>query len=68
MMDLTPEQIRDAYDLLREPDAEDCERFTSRYGQYLLDLATGGWNGHYSDCPTNNPPALPRGRCDCLGR
>lgn len=36
---MTEEDFQRARELLRNPDAEDCERFSSRYGTELLDIA-----------------------------
>lgn len=51
------------------PDAEDCERFTSRYGRALLEIARAAASKadtvHASDCATHNEPAYPNGPCDC---
>ena len=37
--ELSAEDLRLAAELLDEPDAEDCERFVSRYGRALLRIA-----------------------------
>jgi hypothetical protein len=36
---VTPEDFKRAEELLRDPDAEDCERFSSWYGRELLNIA-----------------------------
>jgi hypothetical protein len=36
---VTPEDFERAEELLRDPDGEDCERFSSRYGRELLTIA-----------------------------
>lgn len=38
-MAMSPEDLKMAEALLVEPDAEDCERFSSRYGSQLLTSA-----------------------------
>lgn len=36
---MSPNDFKRAEELLRDPDAEDCERFSSWYGRELLDTA-----------------------------
>lgn len=36
---LSEQEIKRAAEFLVDPDAEDCERFASRYGETLLDIA-----------------------------
>ena len=41
---MSPEQIAEAEAFLADPDGEDCERFTSRYGRSLIEIAKAHWN------------------------
>ncbi len=40
---MSPEQIAEAEAFLADPDGEDCERFTSRYGRSLIEIAKAHW-------------------------
>ncbi|UPT53172.1 hypothetical protein [Synechococcus phage Ssp-JY42] len=68
-MEITLRDLAEAEELLGGqwgPDAEDCERFTSRYGRALINLAREVLTPrHASDCAVHNEPAMPNGPCDC---
>jgi hypothetical protein len=59
---VTPEDFKRAEELLRDPDAEDCERFSSRYGRELLDTAKAYRNLLEA---AEALGAMPEGYCFC---